>query len=209
LARAGDGLAEEALVAAPVDDDALAGTPAGLAHALATGQPDHVVGADGDHVRKPEPVPRAAARGALAGEAVGQHHVERDPVGEQVLVECNGHRRPGLGASARCEARLGRDDAEEQGAGRGPEQPRRMDHDPPSGQRLEIAARLVRDVVGRMPLRAVPGLVKAQDERRRPDGLAPQLQSLGQHVFHRPRGVSQEMLQRLGGGVHGLAQPRQ
>jgi hypothetical protein len=65
------------------------------------------------------------------------------------------------------------------------------------------------DVVGGVPLLAVPRLVDAQDEGRVPDCLAQQLEPLGPQIRDRPLGLGQEVVQRLRVGVHGLAQPRQ
>jgi hypothetical protein len=209
LARAVDGLANEALLAAPIREHPLEGTKAGLAHALARQEPDRVIGPDGDDILEVESMQRADELRALAIEAVGQHDAEREPAGEQVLDDFNGQLGLGLVDIVRLETLSWLKDAEEEGEGRGGEQPVGVDRDDAIGQRLEVANVLVGDVVGGVALLAVPGLVEAQDERRRPQRLVQPVQPLRPQVCNRPFGVGEEVVQRLGVGVYRLAQPRQ
>ncbi len=74
---------------------------------------------------------------------------------------------------------------------------------------MQIADGLAGHVVGGVPLLAVPGLVEAQDERRLAQCLAQQGEPLGADRLHRPRGLGQKVVQRLGVGVDGRAQARQ
>src|SRR5260221_5714601 len=74
-----DGRANEPLRGAAVGEDPGEGTPAGLAHAWARQQPHAVRGAQGDHVRQPQPVQRAGERATLATLAIQadrQHYAE-------------------------------------------------------------------------------------------------------------------------------------
>jgi hypothetical protein len=64
-------------------------------------------------------------------------------------------------------------------------------------------------VVGGVAFLAVAGLVQTQGERGHPQRLAQQRQPCGPQVRHRPRGLGQEVMQRLRVGVHRLAQPGQ
>jgi len=81
-----------------------------------------------------------------------------------------------------------------------------MDRDHAVGQGVQVADVLMGDVVGGVPLLAVPRLVQTQHEGRVPQRLAHQLQPLGAHRLHRPVGVGQAMVQRLGVSVDRRAQ---
>ncbi len=81
-----------------------------------------------------------------------------------------------------------------------------MDRDHAVGQGVQVAAVLMGDVVGGVPLLAVPRLVQTQHEGRVPQRLAHQLQPLGAHRLHGPVGVGQAMVQRLGVSVDRRAQ---
>jgi hypothetical protein len=111
--------------------------------------------------------------------------------------------------SPSCQARSGREDAEEEGERGRAEQAVGVDRHDAAGQRMQVADGLVGDVVGGVPLLAISRLVDAQDEGRVPDCLAQQLEPLGPQIRDRPLGLGQKMVQRLRVGVHGLAQPRQ
>ena len=114
LARAVDGLADEAPLAAAIGEDALEGTPAGLAHALAGQQPDRVIRADGDDIAQPQPLQRAGELPTLPVEAVGQDDAEAKAQRHQLFNDGDRQVRLALGDIALLEARPGLEDAEEQ-----------------------------------------------------------------------------------------------
>jgi hypothetical protein len=111
--------------------------------------------------------------------------------------------------SPSCQARPGLEDAEEEGERRRAQHAVGVDRDDAVGQRMQVADVLVGGVVGRVPLLAVAGLVETEDEGRLPQRLAQQLQPPAPQRRHRPAGVGQKVVQCLGVGVDGLAQPRQ
>jgi site-specific DNA recombinase len=104
LARAEDGLADEAPLAAAIGEDAFEGAPAGLPDALPRQHPDAVIGADGHDILQVMAVQRADERAALAVEAVGQHDAEAEAEGEQLLDDLDGQLGLALGDLARLEA---------------------------------------------------------------------------------------------------------
>ena len=115
----------------------------------------------------------------------------------------------GLGDIARFAAGLGFEPADEEREGRGAQHAVGVDRDDPVGQRREGTDVLAGDGVGGMAVLAVARLVEAPDERRLAHGLAEPLQSSPAGRFHRPLGIGQEVVEGLGIGMDGVAQPRQ
>src|SRR5258706_6753863 len=86
-APAKDELADVALLACAIGEDAREGAPAGLAHALAGKRPDHVVGADRDHVLQPQAMQGGGEVVTLAIQTVGEHDREVKALRGQLLDE--------------------------------------------------------------------------------------------------------------------------
>src|SRR5260221_371423 len=116
LPGAENGLADEALFAGAVGEDAVKGAPARLADALARQHPDAVIGAEGHHILQAQAMQRTDERAALAVPAVGQHDTEPEAHGEQLFHDLNGQLRLGLLNIAGLEAGPAVLDTEEQAA---------------------------------------------------------------------------------------------
>src|SRR5262249_8387538 len=163
-AGAEDRLAQEAQLGAPVGEVALERASAGLADTLARQEPDAIIGADGDHILQLEAMQRTDERPAVPVEAVGQHHAEAEPQGQQRLDHRDRQLGLGLVRVAGFEARLRFEDAAEQREGGGAQHPVGVDRDDAIGQRVQVADVLGGHVDGGVAFLAVAGLVDTQDE---------------------------------------------
>ena len=120
--------------------------------------------------------------------------------GDQLLDQGDGEVRFALVEVARLQAARGLKIAEEQGERRRAEHAVGVDRDHAVGQGVQIANGLVGDVVGGLALLAIAGLVETEDEGGLTQRLTGQFQPHGAQRLHRPVGVGEEMVQRLGIG---------
>ncbi len=143
---------------------------------------------------------------AFAIPAVGEHHTEAEAVRHEFLDDRDRQWWLRLVHVTRLETGLRFEEAEEQREGRRLEHTVGIHRDDTIGQRVQIADVLGRDVVGGVPLFAIPSLIEAQDQRRLAQRLAQQLQPRAAQRLHRPVGMGQEMVEGLRVDRHRLPQ---